>query len=49
MPNPPLDRVGPLKTLEGCIENHIHEACGGKKVDREKSPRYDRPGPGKRF
>lgn len=49
MQNPPRDRIGPSMTLEECILSNIHEACGGKKVDREKSPRYDRPGPGKRF
>ena len=47
--NPPLGVVGRDKIWKECIEGYIHEDCGGKKVDRDKSPRYDNPRPGRRF
>jgi hypothetical protein len=43
-PDPPREVIGPLMNLDECIASTLHEACGGKKVDREKSPR-----PGGRF
>lgn len=42
--NPPLEVVGRNKDFDECVQNNIHEDCGGKKVDREKSPR-----PGRRY
>jgi len=47
--NPPLGVVGRRRELDDCVENNIHEDCGGKQVDREKSPRYDQSRPGRRF
>jgi hypothetical protein len=49
MPNPPRERIGPRMNLEDCIASNIHEACGGKKVERDKSPQYDKSRPGRRF
>lgn len=47
--NPPLGVVGRDKMMKECIEGYVHEDCGGKKVDHDKSPRYDNPRPGRRF
>jgi hypothetical protein len=42
--DPPPNVIGPRKTLRDCMESNVRYDCGGKKVDRTKSPR-----PGMRF
>ncbi|TKD00935.1 hypothetical protein [Polyangium fumosum] len=47
--DPPREVIGPSMTMDDCIASNLHEACGGKKVDRDKSPQYDQSRPGRRF
>jgi len=47
--DPPREVVGPRMTMTDCMANHVRDVCGGKKIDWDKSPQYDKSRPGRRF